>query len=135
MEENIALVDRFGKEVWNNGNLAAVDALVAGDFVGYGPGRAITRGPEALKRVVTRMRTAFPDLQFEVEDTIVEKDKVVTRWTGRGTHRGEWRGVALTGKQVSFTGIAIRRISGGKIAERWVNVDYTGLIRQIGADQ
>ena len=113
--------------------MAVVDELVAGDFVGYDPGRRITRNPEALKRVITRMRTAFPDLHFEVEDTIAEGDKVVTRWTGTGTHSGEWNGLAPTGKQVSFSGIAVRRMAGGKIAERWANVDYTGLMRQISA--
>ena len=131
LEQNKAIVNRFGEEVWNRGNLAAVDELVAGDFVGYGPGRRVARGPEALKQTVTRMRTAFPYLHFTVEDEIAEGDKVVTRWTGRGTHRGKWRGVAASGKRVTFTGIAIRRIAGGKIAERWVNADYTALIREI----
>lgn len=70
------------------------------------------------------MRSAFPDLQFVVEDTIAEGDKVVTRWTGHGTHRGRWQGVDSTGKHVSFSGVAIRRIAGGKVVERWVNVDY-----------
>ena len=135
LEANKAIVSRFGEEVWNKGNLASVDELVARDFVGHGPGRRVTRGPAALKQIVARMRTAFPDMHFTVEDEISEGDKVVTRWIGRGTHQGEWSGKAPTGKHVSFTGIAIRRIAGGKIAERWVNVDYTGLIRQIGADQ
>ena len=130
--ENKAIVNHFGEQVWNRGNLEAIDDLVAVDFVGYGPGRRVTRGPEALKQIVTRMRAAFPDLNFTVEDEIAEGDKVVTRWTGTGTHQGEWRGVAPTGKQVSFAGIAIRRITGGKIAERWVNADYTALIREIG---
>ena len=132
-EASESIVRRFGEEVWNKGNLEAVDELVSGDFVGYGPGRRITRGLEALRRVVSRMRTAFPDLSFTVEDEIAAGDKVVTRWTGSGTHQGEWQGNASTGNQVSFSGIAIRRIAGGKIAERWVNVDYTGLMRQIGA--
>ena len=132
-EENKAIVRRLGEEVWNKGNLAVVDELVSADFVGYGPGRRVTRGPQELKQVVTRMRTAFPDLRFTVEDEIAVGDMVVTRWTGRGTHRGEWRGIAPLGKQASFTGIAIRRIAGGKIVERWVNADQLGLMRQLGA--
>ena len=131
-EENRAIVQRFGEEVWNKGNLAAVDELVTLDFAGHGPGRRVTRGPEELKKVVARMRAAFPDIRFTVEDEIAEGDRVVTRWTGQGTHQGEWRGIAATGKQVSFSGIAIRRIAGGRIAERWVNADYSALMRQIG---
>ena len=132
IDQNRAIVERFGNEVWNKGNMAAVDELVTPDFVGYGPGRRITHGPEELKQVVSRMRAAFPDLHFTVEDEIAVGDKVVTRWTGWGTHKGEWSGTAPTGKPVTFTGIAIRRIADGMIAERWVNVDYTGLIRQLG---
>lgn len=132
-DQNSAIVERFGDEVWNKGNMAAVDELVAPDFVGYGPGRRVTRGPEELKQVVASVRAAFPDMTFTVEDEIVSGDKVVTRWTGRGTHKGKWLGTEPTGKEVAFTGIAIRRIAGGKIVERWVNADYTALIRTIGA--
>ena len=132
LEENKAIVRRFGDEVWNKGNLAAVEELVAPEFVGCGPGERVTRGPKELKRVVARMRAAFPDLHFTVEDEVAEGDRVATRWTGRGTHRGKWRGVAPTGKQVTFTGIAIRRIAGGKIVERWVNTDQLGLTIQLG---
>ena len=134
IDENRAIVERFGDEVWNKGNMEAVDELVASDFVGYGPGRRVTHGPEELKQVVSRMRTAFPDLHFTVEDEIAADDRVVTRWTGWGTHQGDWSGTAATGRPVTFTGIAIRRIADGKIVERWVNVDYTGLIRQLGVD-
>ena len=133
LEENKAVIRRFGEEVWNRGDMAAVDELVAPDFVGYGPGKRVTRGREDLKQVVTHMRTAFPDLHFTVEDEIAEGDKVVTRWTGVGKHQGEWRGIAPTGKYVTFTGLAIRRIARGKIVERWVNTDVQGLIAQLGA--
>ena len=131
LEQNKAIVRRLGEEVWNNGDLAVVDELVAPDFVGYGPGKRTTRGPERLKQTVLRMRTAFPDLHFTVEDELAIGDKVVTRWTGRGTHQGEWRGIAPTGKYVTLAGIAIRRIAGGKIVERWVNTDQLGMITQL----
>ena len=134
-EENKAIVNRLGEEVWDKGNLAVVDELVAPDFVGYGPGRGITRGPEELKQTVARMRAAFPDIHFTVDDEIAVGDKVVTRWTGSGTHKGEWRGVSPMNRKVTFTGIAIRRIADGKIVERWVNADQLGMMRQLGADQ
>jgi predicted ester cyclase len=79
------------------------------------------------------LRTAFPDMQYTVEDEIVEGDKVVHRLIGHGTQQGEFLGIPPTGKQATWTGIAIYRIAGGKIAERWVNVDNLGTIQQLGA--
>ena len=131
-EENKAIVRRFGEEVWNKGNLEALDGLVTADFVGRGPGTGVIRGREELRQVVVGMRAVFPDLNFAVEDEIASGDKVVTRWTFRGTHQAEWRGVAPTGKQVTFTEITIRRIADGKIAEVWANADELGLEKQLG---
>jgi predicted ester cyclase len=78
-------------------------------------------------------RTAFPDLQIPIEDVIAEGDRVVTRWTTRGTHQGELMGAAPTGNQLTVTGILIDRVSGGKIEEEWVDYDTLHLMQQIGA--
>ena len=69
------------------------------------------------------------------DDEIAVGDKVVTRWMGHGTHTDERRGVVPINNQVTFTGIAIRRIADGKIVERWVNTDQLGMMRLLGADQ
>lgn len=75
---------------------------------------------------------AFPDVQTTLEDILVDGDKVVTRWTNRGTHTAPFMGVAPTGRQVSYTGISIDRLENGKIVESWRNSDMLGLLRQIG---
>lgn len=75
---------------------------------------------------------AFPDIQTTIEDIIVEDDKVVTRWTNRGTHTATYMGIAPTGRQVSYTGISIDRFENGKIVESWRNSDILGVLRQIG---
>ncbi len=77
--------------------------------------------------------SAFPDMRVTVEDVIAEADKVVTRWTIRGTHRGELMGIAPTDEQVEIEGITIQRIEGGKIAEEWERYDNLGTMQQIGA--
>jgi predicted ester cyclase len=65
-------------------------------------------------------QTAFTDLQPTVEDVIAEGDKVVTRWTIRGTHQGEIEEFGPpTGKQAEIKGITIHRIEGSKIVEEW----------------
>ncbi len=76
--------------------------------------------------------SAFPDEETTFEDQIAEGDKVVTRWTGRGTHQGELMGISPTGTQVTITGITINRFSGGKIEEQWNNFDQLGVLQQLG---
>ena len=77
-------------------------------------------GPEGITRYVTAYRSAFPNLEVYVEDQLTEEDKVVTRWTVRGTHTGEFLGLSPTRDEVSVSGIEFDRISGGKIDETWV---------------
>ena len=83
--------------------------------------------------MVETYRGAFPDLHMTIEDVIEQRDRVVIRWTGRGTHTGELNGLAPTDRTVEVTGITIQRIAGGRVAEAWSNWDTLGLLQQIGA--
>jgi steroid delta-isomerase-like uncharacterized protein len=132
MEENKALFRRFIEEIINQGNLAIVDELFGSDYIYHAPGSPEFRGPEGVNQFVMMYRSAFPDLHLTVEDLIAEGDKVVTRWTMRGTHRGELMGIPATGKQVSVPGIVISRFANGKIVEEWENFDTLGLMQQLG---
>lgn len=131
MEQNKALARRGFEEIFGQGNLAVADEVYTKDFVGHAAPDEI-KGPEGIKRFVSTFRSAFPDLQFTVEDQIAEGDKVVSRWTARGTHEGEFRGIASTGKQVMITGITVQRIAGGRIVEGWTNWDILGMLVQLG---
>ena len=130
-EENKAIARRFWEEAWA-GNLDVVDEIYATDFVFHSANTGDERGLEGVKRRITTYRTPFPDLQVIVEDQIAEGDKVVTRVTWRGTHQGEFMGIAPTGKQVEWSGVVIQRIAGGKIVERWGAVSVLGLQQQFG---
>ena len=79
------------------------------------------------------MYDAFPDHHFTVEDMIVEGNKVVTRATARGTHKGDFMGIAPTGKQFTMMGIWIYYIADGKIIEDWEVLDQLGMMQQLGA--
>jgi len=120
------------EEVWHKGNMIFVDENFATDYVDHHPALAGLPQREGFKQLVTMNRTAFPDLHFTLEDLVAENDKVVARWTARGTHKGPLRGIAPTGKQVTVTGITIFRITGGKVAERWFNEDTLGMMQQLG---
>ena len=129
--ENKALARRVFEEVWNKGNLAVADEVWANNFVGHAVPDEI-KGPEGVRQFFSVFRSAFPDLQFTIEDQIAEGDKVVTRWTLRGTHEGEFQGIAPTGKQMAMTGITVQRIAGGRIVEGWTNRDALGMLVQLG---
>ena len=79
------------------------------------------------------MAAAFPDIQTTIEDLIAEGDKVVKRYTIRGTHRGEFQGIPPTGKEVAFSSIEIDRMVDGKVSEHWFEMDLLGLMGQLGA--
>ncbi len=132
IEENKAIELRFLEEVVNKGNLAVIDELCAANFVDHTalPGLAPDR--EGYKQFFAMSRSALPDFHSTLEDMIAEGDKVAERFTGRGTHKGEWMGIAPTGKQVTIQGMAIHRITDGKIVENWANMDMLGVMVQLG---
>lgn len=126
---NKAIVRGYMEEILNRGNVAASER--------YFPPEGFTLngtrlGPEQLATMRQRILAAFPDFRLSIEDQIAEGDKVVTRVTFRGTHLGEFRGIGPTGRQVSYQGIALDRIAGGKVVEAWHEADDLGLLRQLG---
>ncbi len=132
-EENKALVRRYVEEVGNEGNLELAEEIFDSYLAHQPDGSVLERGPEDVKRFMGEFRSAFPDFHTTIEDQIAEGDKVVTRWRMRGTHQGEFRGIAPTGKELEITGIGIFRFSGGKVVESWDNFDQLGMLQQLGA--
>ncbi len=132
-EENKALLRRYTDEVVNKGNLDAADEMVAPGYVHHQPPNPDQHGIDRFKQLVVDLRTAFPDIHVAIDDQIAEGDRVATRITIRGTHLGEFLGVAPTGRKVEMKGIAIDRCSDGKIVEGWECSDALGLMRQLGA--
>ncbi len=134
-EENKATARRFIEEVWNGGNLAAIDELVSPAYVDHDPTNPIStlEGLEGVKQSITTWRTAFPDVQVTVESQIAEGDMVATRWTARATQRGTLLGIPPTGRAASVTGVFCERYQEGKVAESWTVFDALGLLQQLGA--
>jgi steroid delta-isomerase-like uncharacterized protein len=133
-ESILALARRSFDEIWNNGNLDTADELYAPDYVNHDPfSPEVPPGPEGVKQIAKMYRRAFPDLRFAIDEMLAAGDRVVTRWTGQGTHRGALRGLPPSGRQARVTGISIHRIVGGRIVETWVNWDTLGMMEQLGA--
>ena len=132
VEENKALVRRFVDEFWNQGKAAAADELMTADATIVLPGQ----GPvnkESFKAFASLIRVAFPDWHASVEELIVQDDRVAERWTGRGTHRGDFQGIAPTGRQVAVPGFVFYRVTAGKIAEFRGVFDGLSMLHQLGA--
>ena len=123
-DENKDISRRADEELFNRGNLSIADELFASNFVYHDPvSHEELRGPESVKSYATMLRVAFPDLHQTIEEQIAEGDKVAYRWTARGTHQGEFMGIAPTGNRVEMTGISIARLIDGKLEEIWENYD------------
>jgi steroid delta-isomerase-like uncharacterized protein len=131
-EQNKKLARRWFEDLFSRGDLDAANEILSAEFVDHLP-REEERGIEELKHYVSIYRTAFPDIQDKVEDIVAEGDKVVVRWMSRGTHQGEYMGIAPTGRHVTFTGMRLFRFAENQIAESWVNIDERGLQEQLGA--
>lgn len=129
---NKEVIRRLYQQVWNERKLEVLDQLISkthalSDTMMVGA----SVGPEVYKRNVKRFVTAFPDLHFTVEDYVTEKDKVVASWSVTGTHKGEFIGIAPTGKKICLSGITIHQLADGKILDSFAIWDALGLLQQM----
>ncbi len=131
-KENIDLVERFVDKFWSQGNLAAADEFMTADALIVLPGRGQVNKDE-FKAFNTALRKAFPDWYSTTEEYLVEEDRVAERWTGRGTHKGEFQGIAPTGRQVAVPGFVFYRVKQGKIVEFRGLLDGLSMLQQLGA--
>lgn len=131
-QTNIAAQTAFGKAVVT-GNLDALDEVVAPGSVDHDPAPGQGPGPEGYKAMFGELRTAFPDLNVEVEHLLASGDELAFAYTITGTHLGELLGHPATGRKVSYRGMQISRFdSDGKLVERWGSSDELGMLRQLG---
>lgn len=132
------LARRFFVDLLNRADSAAIDELLAPDFVfhqsaAYATPPAVIPGGAAFSDFVAGLHAAFPNVQYTVDDVVVEGDEAVARWTVSGTHEGDFQGIPATGKPFAgVNGISVFRVAGGQIAEAWTVVDSFALLTQLG---
>ena len=130
-EENKTIALR-ASEIVNQKYPDLIEELYPPDFVWHGPAGDI-RGYEQAKQLSYTFFAAFPDAHITDEDLIAEGDKVVRRYTTRGTHQGETEMFGPpTGRQIEQKGITIHRIEDGKIVEEWEAFDSLIMLQQLG---
>ena len=129
-----ALERRWFKES-NKGKTAAmaiIDELHATDYIFHGGSGEEMRSRKDYKQFMSEFYSAFPDVHFTLDEIVVEGDKVATRWTMTGTHKGEIEGISPTNKKITIRGISIERVVGGKFVETWERYDTLGFMQQLG---
>jgi steroid delta-isomerase-like uncharacterized protein len=117
--------------VWHNADVEAAVGLLAKDVAFHLFGTTDS-GIDAWKQSTQVYFTALPDFRASVDFTVIEEEMLVVKWTGSGTHDGELRGAAPTGRRVEISGVAIFRVEDEQIAEIWSQPDQLGLLKQIG---
>jgi steroid delta-isomerase-like uncharacterized protein len=130
-QSNEKTMRRFVEQVINNGNYRVLDEVVHPNYVYRSPDQ-ILQGPEALRDLFTAYRTAFPDLNVEIEELVSAGDRTVIAFTLSGTHEGDLMGIAATGRQVKVSGMTLSHFENGKIVEERELLDQLSLFQQLG---
>ncbi len=132
VEQNKTVIRRLIEEVWNQGNLDAIEELHSPQLVDHSAPPERPPGAEGIRQFVSSLREPFPDFQVNIEHLIAEDDMVVLHWKTSGTHRGEYLGVPATGKRLTSHGVNIFRMENSRIAEDWGVSDDLGVLQQLG---
>jgi predicted ester cyclase len=132
LEANKQVIRLLMEEDISRGNVAVAEEIIHPAFYDHTNPPGLQEGLDGHNDIVAYFRSAFPDLEFRIDELIAEGDRVVARTTMVGTQQGEFFGIAPTGRSVSVPGIHILRIADGKVAEHWGVNDDLSLMRQLG---
>jgi steroid delta-isomerase-like uncharacterized protein len=132
VEANKAIIRRLYEEE-NKGNVDVIDELMAPDVVIHGDALApLQKGTEGIKQQVKAVQGAFEGLTVTIEDLLAQGDKVAARLRWRGRHLKDFMGIPASGKEITWSAIAINRIENGRVAERWFVANTFDLLQQLG---
>ena len=132
-EDNKEVVQRFAEEFKNQANHGIVDELMTPGFIHHFTDPRLPPGRDAMKLLGQSIVAGFPDVHATVQDLLADGNRVIERTSVQATHTGDFNGIPATGKSVTWTEIHIYRMEDGKIAELWSEIDFLGLLSQLGA--
>ena len=132
-DENKKTARRIVVELINAGNLELVDKLIADHFVEHAAPPGAPQGRDSFRAMIPMLRTAFPDLEYTIEDQVAEGDRVAQRLVGHGTMKGEFMGMQPTGKRAEWQEMHIHRFDAqGRLVEHWETSNELGMMAQLG---
>jgi steroid delta-isomerase-like uncharacterized protein len=124
------IIQNYVELVWNKCDFDSLNKLTTHDFK-YHLGNQPPRDRDEMQAFLKATHEAFPDWQVQIVETISENQSGVIRWQGQVTHKGQFHGIAPTGRLIQATGINIYRIEGDLIAEEWEQTDSLSMLRQM----
>ncbi|RPJ20499.1 MAG: ester cyclase [Chloroflexi bacterium] len=131
-EQYKAAVQNLIEKGFNQKDMSAFTDYFSPNLTDHALPPNLPGGLEGRTMFVSAFMSAFPDMHIHVEDTVIDGNKVVIRWSAHGTHKGDLMGIPPTGKEVSITGIAIDRFENGQSVEHWEIIDQMSLMQQLG---
>lgn len=130
-EENKAVVHQM-LEALNQKDSKVAEDIFAANWVNHDPAFPPLQGIEGARQLLTLLAVGFPDMIATVDDMFAAGDRVGCRFTLKGTHSGDFLGLAPTGRHVSIGAIGVFRVVDGRLTDNWVNLDALGLMQQVG---
>lgn len=131
-EQNKAAFRAIPEKVINLGKFDTADQYFAQNYVDHALPPGLPAGVAGFQAFFTMLRTAFPDLQYIVEDVVAEGEKVAARVSVRGTMKGDFQGMKASGKTATWTEMHFGRYAEGKVVEHWATIDQLGMLQQLG---
>lgn len=131
-EQNLAAQQLLG-EIVNAGEFDRLDEVFAPDVVDHDPAPDQGPGVEGFQSFFRGLAASFPDAQVAVDSTVADDEQVAIAYRIRGTHKGEFQGVAPTDQHFEARALQVARFQDGKIVERWGATDLLGAVQQLGA--
>lgn len=131
--ESEELARRLINDVWSQGDLEAIDEIIAQDYVDYYEGEPNAHGRDGLKEYVSGLRESFPDFGKEIKELLTDDDSVALRFMATGTHEGEYEGIEPTGNEISFAGSIFVHSEDGEITATYESADTLGFMEKLGA--
>jgi len=125
-------ITEYTDEVWNKGNVEAMDRFYTPNYVHHDISRPDLQTLDHYKDWAKDLLAGLQDFHVAIDDLVAEDGKAVKRWTASGIHNNTFAGIPATGKQVSFCGVSTYRLEGDKISESWYLYDLLGLLQQLG---
>jgi len=131
-EANIAAQEHLAGHI-NSGDVDTAVQTFAEHAVDHDPAPEQGPGREGFRTFFAALVAAFPDAHIEPAHLVADDEHVSIAYTLTGTHKGEFQGIAATGKPIEVRGVQIARFENGEIVERWGSSDELGILRQLGA--
>jgi steroid delta-isomerase-like uncharacterized protein len=132
METEQIVLD-FLEDVLNKHNGDHAAQYFTEDVAWHGGTVGTVQGRDSVAGLMAMVVTSIPDLRADVQDVIVQGNKVVVRLVVSGTHKGDLLGIPATGNDVRWDAVDVYRLEDGKIAEEWAAEDFTAFLNDTGA--